>query len=52
MKLPTDQSIDIPNDDIYLNDKLSRELEVLNIVELITKLSNPCTIAVDIVNPT
>ena len=47
MKLPTDQDIDIPNDNIYLNDKLSRELEVLNIVELITKLSNPCTIAVD-----
>ena len=47
MKLPTDQNIDIPSDSIYFNDKLQRKSEVLNISELITKLSDPCTIAID-----
>jgi len=47
MKIPTNELIEIPNDRIYLNDKFDRESEVLNIVELVTKLSNPCNIAID-----
>ena len=47
MKISNDRNIKIPINNIYLNDKFDREPEVLNIVELITKLSDPCTIAID-----
>lgn len=47
MKISNDKNIKISNSDIYLNDKFDRKSEVLNIVELITKLSDPCTIAID-----
>lgn len=47
MKISNDKNIKIPSDNIYLNDKFDREPEVLNIVELITKLYDPCTIAID-----
>lgn len=47
MKVSNDKSIKIPINNIYLNDKFDREPEVLNIVELITKISDPCTIAID-----
>lgn len=47
MKIFNDKNIKIPVGDIYLNDKFDRESEVLNIVELITKISDPCTIAID-----
>ena len=47
MKISNDKDIEISINNIYLNDKFDREPEVLNIVELITKLSDPCTIAID-----
>jgi len=47
VKISNDRNIKIPINNIYLNDKFDREPEVLNIVELITKLSDPCTIAID-----
>lgn len=47
MRISNDRNIKIPINNIYLNDKFDREPEVLNIVELITKLSDPCTIAID-----
>lgn len=47
MKIPNNELIEIPSNKIYLNDKFARKSEVLNVVELVTKLSNPCTIAID-----
>lgn len=47
MKISTDENIDIPDHHIYLNDKLNRQPEVDNLVEIISKLSQPCTIAID-----
>lgn len=47
MKISTDESIEIPDSHIFLNDQLKRQPEVDNLVEIISKLSQPCTIAID-----